>query len=91
MNWGDPHMISFTLVPKEQYAVDCNSNEFFIEMTYGELRPRLVTNVKNPSFFSRMLATTRSSDGYRDHDQSVWRIEKVQLGGGQLDQQQIVE
>lgn len=72
-------MISFTLVPSKEYSLECNTNEFFIEMTYGEWRPRLVTNVRNPSFFSRLLATTRSSDGYRDQEQSVWRIEQVQF------------
>ena len=65
-NWSDPNMISFTLVPSEEFSAKCNTDKFFIEMTYGERRPRLVTNVKNPSFFSRLLATTRTRDGYRD-------------------------
>ena len=46
-------------------------------MTYGERRPRLVTNVKNPSFYSRILATTKFKDGYRDEEMVIWKIEKV--------------
>ena len=70
-------MISFTLVPIKEFSAECNTDQFYIEMTYGERRPRLVTNQKNPSFFSRLLATTRTRDGYRDNDQVVWKITKV--------------
>ena len=70
-------MTTFTLVPRN--PEDSNLNEFYIEMTYGELRPRMVTNVRNPSLWSRLLATTRGNDGYRNADQAIWRIEKVEL------------
>lgn len=70
-------MISFTITPTADFSAENNTNLFYIEMTYGERRPRLVTNVKNPSFFSRLLASTRIRDGYSDKDQAVWKIEKV--------------
>ena len=70
-------MISFTIVPTQDFSADNNTDLFYIEMTYGERRPRLVTNVKNPSFFSRLLASTRIRDGYNDRDQAVWKLQKV--------------
>jgi len=66
INWNDHAMNSFTIVPKEPYSTNINQNLYHIEMPYGERRPRLVMNNKNAALWSRLICTTRISDGYRE-------------------------
>jgi len=66
INWNDPRMNSFSIVPKEPYSTDISQNLYHIEMPYGERRPRLVMNNKNAVRWSRLICTTRISDGYRE-------------------------
>lgn len=72
-------MTKFMLVPSEEFSSESNTNQFYIEMIHGATRPRMVTNQRNPPYYSRILATTRSSDGYRDPEQALWKIEKVKI------------
>jgi len=57
-----------------------DEGRFYIELTYGdgERRPRLMSNVSNPtSSRSRPKASMATFDGYKNRTQTRWAIEKI--------------
>ena len=42
---------------------DANSI-FYIQMPYGEVKPRLLCNKENPYLFTKLISSTKRSDGY---------------------------
>jgi len=51
-----------------------NSNSFYIEMPYGQVRPRLLTCNKNPLTYSSIMSSQAYSQGYSEDDQALWTI-----------------
>lgn len=47
---------------------------FFIELTTGEKKQRLVSRQANPTLYSKCIATSRDIDGYGAHEQSLWKV-----------------
>lgn len=47
---------------------------FFIELTTGEKKQRLISRQHNPTLYSKCIATSRDIDGYDQHEQSVWKL-----------------
>ena len=67
------------VVDKYNYTFDQadSNNIFFIQMPYGEIKPRLLTNKENPYLYTKLIASTKRSDGYRNPKKAWWKIEKV--------------
>lgn len=67
------------VVDKYNYSFnekDSNSI-FFIQMPYGEVKPRLLTNKENPYLYTKLISSTKRSDGYKNPKKSWWKIERV--------------
>ena len=61
----------WVLVPAESAS---NDPYFYVEMAYGEKRPRLIANREDVKVNSKIIATTRDADGYSTEAKSIWRI-----------------
>ena len=66
----DPYCCKFLLNP----VLDGKENEFYIEMTYGDTPPRLVSYDGDIRLKSYLACTNKSSMGYNDKSRSVWTI-----------------
>ena len=51
---------------------------FLIKKIYGDIRPKLILNKKDPYLYSKLIATTKNTDGYDDQVHSFWKIKKAQ-------------
>ena len=67
------------VVDKYNYTFDQkdSNNIFLIQMPYGEIKPRLLTNKENPYLYTKLIASTKKSDGYQNPKQAWWRIERT--------------
>ena len=52
--------------------------KFVLSLRYGEKQPRLLPNVLNPPFYSKLLASTNMRDGYGQEAYVMWDIKKSQ-------------
>ncbi len=48
--------------------------KYSISMLYGEKKPKVVPNVLNPYYFSKLIATTNPNDGYDQEPYYLWNI-----------------
>lgn len=56
------------VVDKYNYSFnekDSNSI-FFIQMPYGEIKPRLLANKENPYLYTKLISSTKRSQGYKN-------------------------
>lgn len=50
---------------------------FYIEMPYGETKPRMVCNKEDPYLYSRLISTTKDRDGHKNSTKAAWKIKRV--------------
>lgn len=43
-------------------------------MPYGEVKPRLLLNKEDPYLFTKLISSTKRSDGYFNPKKSWWKI-----------------
>jgi len=46
-------------------------------MLYGDRKPRVVPNVVDPYYFSKLIATTNTKDGYDSEAYYLWNIQRM--------------
>ena len=65
----------------DEYKFSYNEKDtdsiFFIQMPYGEVKPRLLCNKENPYLFTKLISSTKRSDGYKNPKKSWWKIARV--------------
>ena len=81
---NDPGTYSWTLSSpfsedwsKAEGVADAESL-FLIQKVYGDIRPKLILNKKDPYLYSKLIATTKKTDGYSNQVQSFWKVKKAQ-------------
>lgn len=68
----------FELDPEKAKDFEEAESIFYIQMPYGEIRPRLCCNKEDPFLYTKLSSTTRMGDGYSNSNQSWWKIKKAE-------------
>lgn len=69
VNWSDPKCCKFTL-----HQLGYRADKFHIQMTYGDVKPRLVSFDQNIRMSSKLACSARMTLGYCVPKQCVWTI-----------------
>lgn len=75
--FSDPSLYVFALNNGKKNRAANAQTSFTIESPYGEIKPRLVMQKKNPYVWTNLIITRRDRDGYKDAEQALFKIDRI--------------
>lgn len=76
-SYMDPGLTVFSITNGNKNANNNQQSSFHIESPYGEVKPRVVMQSKNPHVWSSLTVTRRNKDGYSNIEQSQFKIVRM--------------